>query len=61
VIVAGNLHFAVGRHLHRLVAAAMAKFELVGLGPQRQGQNLVPQADAKDGLLAQQSRTASMA
>jgi hypothetical protein len=54
VIVAGDLHRAALRYLHRLIAAAMAEFELVGLRPQRQPQNLMPQADAEDGFVSQQ-------
>ena len=53
VIVAGDLHgVAVGK-LHGLVAAAMAEFEFVGVCPQGQGQDLMPQTDAEDGFLAE--------
>ena len=52
MIVAGNLYSAAFGNLHRLVAAAVAKFELVGLRAQRQTQNLMSQADAKNGFLA---------
>ena len=53
MIVAGDLHSVVVGELHGLVATAMPEFEFVGVRPQGQGQDLMPQADAEDGFLPQ--------
>ena len=53
VIVAGDLHGVVVGELHGLITAAMPKFEFVGVCPQGQRQDLMPQADAEDGFLPQ--------
>ena len=53
MIVAGDLHGVAVGQLHGLVAATMAKFKFVGVCPQGQGQDLMPQADTEDGFLAE--------
>ena len=54
MIMAGDLHLAGRFYLYRLVAAAVTKFQFVGLRPQGQPQNLVAQADAEKRLLPEQ-------
>ena len=49
VVLAGDLDAAGVEVLHRLVAAAMAELELVGLGADRPAQQLVAEADAENG------------
>ena len=51
----GDFHPAGRLVQHRLIRAAVAELELVGLGAAGQGQQLVPQANAEDRLLAQQA------
>lgn len=53
MIVTGDLHGVVVGELDGLVAAAMPEFEFVGVRPQGQGQDLMPQTDAEDRFLSQ--------
>ena len=54
VVLAGHLYVARGELAHRVVAAAVAEFELVGPGPMGEGYHLMAQADAHDGIPAAQ-------
>ena len=54
VILRGDVHAPRQQVLHRMVAPAMPELELVGARPQRQTHQLIAQADARDGNLAQQ-------
>ena len=54
VVVRRDLHAAAAGRAHRLVAAAMAELELVGAGAEREGEDLVAEADAEDRHPAQQ-------
>src|SRR5262249_6556196 len=54
VVLRGDLDAPGGEVLHRLVRAAVAEFELVGLAAEGQGEELVAEADAEDGDLAEQ-------
>ncbi|MBA7606143.1 hypothetical protein ES703_13282 [subsurface metagenome] len=54
MVLAGDLHLAGLQVLHRVVDPPVAELELVCLRPQGQSQDLVPQADAKDGDAPQQ-------
>ena len=47
VILRGDLDLAGFQFLHGMVGPAVAKFELVSLTTERQGQNLVTEADAE--------------
>lgn len=53
VVLAGDFHPAGEAVLHGLVAAPVAELELEGASPQGQTHELVPQADAEQGFLAQ--------
>ena len=48
VIVRGDFDAACEMILHRLIAAAVSEFEFVGFAPERESQNLVPQAYSKN-------------
>ena len=61
VILRGDFDAARFQVLHRLIGAAVAELELEGLGAAGQRQQLVPQADAEHGRLAQQPRIVSIA
>src|SRR6266498_3417677 len=50
VVLGGDLDLLRGQVHHRLIAAAVAEFELVRLAAKRQGQELMPEADAEDRL-----------
>src|SRR5471030_2597333 len=52
VIVRRDLHLLRYFVAHRMVGAAVAEFQLIGLAAKREPQQLVPQADAEDRLLA---------
>ena len=54
VVLGSDFNFPCLQILNRLVCAAVAKFQFIGLGAVSQAQNLVPQADAEDRFLAQQ-------
>ena len=54
MILGRNMYSAIQQILNRLIGAAMAEFQLVGIGTQSQGNQLVPQADTKHWLLANQ-------
>ncbi len=53
VVLAGDLHPAGEAVFHGLIAAPVAELELKGLAPQGQAHELMPQADAEQGLLPQ--------
>jgi hypothetical protein len=55
VIVRGNLHLAGDAVEHGLVGAAVAELQLVGLPAEREAEDLVAEADAEHGYLADQS------
>ena len=59
VVLGGDGHFATAKVLHRLVAAAMAEFELEGLSAECVPENLVTEANGKDGFLAGRLRQGS--
>ena len=51
MVLGGDEAFVASGHPHRLVVAAMAVFQLEGVGTRGPGQQLVPHADAEDGLV----------
>ena len=53
VVLGGDFDGAVGEVFDGMVAAVVAEGEARGLGPQGDGQELVPQADAHDGEFAE--------
>ncbi len=52
VVVRGDLDLVGDLVQHRMIGAAVAELQLVGLAAERQAQDLVPQADAEDRDLA---------
>ena len=52
VVLAGDLHLAGAQVLDRLVAAAVAEFEFVSGSAHGEAEELMAEADAKDGFLA---------
>ena len=55
VILRGDFDFSGDQILHRMVAAAVTEFQLIGFGAVGQGDHLVAQANAEDGILAPSS------
>ena len=49
VILAGNQHPSSGQIQDRMIASAMSVGELLGFRPERQGEQLMAQADAESG------------
>ena len=56
VVLRRDLDHAGTQVLDRVVGAAVAELELVGVQAERQSEELVAEADAEDGHLAQQAR-----
>ena len=54
VILAGDVASTGGAVLHRLVAAPVAVFQLIGFSAHGQGHELMPQADAENGQFSSQ-------
>src|SRR5579859_4302806 len=52
VVLRGDLDAPGGEILHGLIAAAMAELQLVRPAAEREAQELVPEADPEDRLLA---------
>lgn len=50
VVVGGDLDLAGGHVTHRLIDAVMAELELVGIEAERTSEELVAEADAKEGV-----------
>ena len=55
MVVGRDLHLAGGVVAHRVVAAVVAEFELVGFAAQGEAGELMAEADAEDRDAAQQS------
>ena len=54
MVVRGNLHLPRMQLLHRMVPAMVSKLELIGLGAQRQSNELMSQTYPEYRLAAQQ-------
>jgi len=54
VILACDFDFSGPEIFNRVIGSSVAELELVGLGAERQGENLVAETDAEDGDFAEQ-------
>src|SRR6266480_7783843 len=54
VILRGDRHFAAAQVFHRLIRAAMSKFQLEGRSAEGEAKHLVPETNPEDRLLAHQ-------
>ena len=53
MVVRGDLDFAAGQLLHRMIAAVVAEFQLKGLASKGNAGELMSQANAEDRLASQ--------